>query len=113
MTGRASRGCHLHHRRGLPARRVRRVALVAICAWPTAGRRRPKGTTHPPMPSDTPAVRRAARAVRLGAALVSDWFVAALDPAVTALGISKAFTGLVIVGIAGNAVEKSSASRWR
>jgi Ca2+:H+ antiporter len=40
-----------------------------------------------------------------GAALVSDWFVNALDPAVHTLGISKAFTGLVIVGIAGNAVE--------
>jgi Ca2+:H+ antiporter len=41
----------------------------------------------------------------VAAALVSDWFVAALDPAVEALGISKAFTGLVIVAIAGNAVE--------
>jgi Ca2+:H+ antiporter len=41
----------------------------------------------------------------VGAAFVSDWFVSALDPAVEALGISKAFTGLVIVGIAGNAVE--------
>ena len=41
----------------------------------------------------------------VGAAFVSDWFVDALDPAVEALGISKAFTGLVIVGIAGNAVE--------
>lgn len=41
----------------------------------------------------------------IGAALVSDWFVDALDPAVRALGISKAFTGLVIVAIAGNAVE--------
>jgi len=41
----------------------------------------------------------------IGAALVSDWFVAALDPATKALGISKAFTGLVIVAIAGNAVE--------
>jgi Ca2+:H+ antiporter len=41
----------------------------------------------------------------VGAAFVSDWFVAALDPAVQKLGISKAFTGLVIVGIAGNAVE--------
>jgi Ca2+:H+ antiporter len=41
----------------------------------------------------------------VGAALVSDWFVDALDPAVEAIGISKAFTGLVIVGIAGNAVE--------
>ena len=42
-----------------------------------------------------------------GAALVSDWFIAALDPAVESLGISKAFTGLVIVGIAGNAVENT------
>jgi Ca2+:H+ antiporter len=41
----------------------------------------------------------------VGAAFVSDWFVSALDPAVKQLGISKAFTGLVIVGIAGNAVE--------
>jgi Ca2+:H+ antiporter len=41
----------------------------------------------------------------VAAAFVSDWFVAALDPAVDALGISKAFTGLVIVAIAGNAVE--------
>ena len=41
----------------------------------------------------------------VGAAFVSDWFVDALDPAVEALGISKAFTGIVIVGIAGNAVE--------
>jgi Ca2+:H+ antiporter len=41
----------------------------------------------------------------VGAALVSEWFVDAIDPAVDALGISKAFTGLVIVAIAGNAVE--------
>jgi Ca2+:H+ antiporter len=41
----------------------------------------------------------------IAAAFVSDWFVAAIDPAVEALGISKAFTGLVIVAIAGNAVE--------
>jgi len=40
-----------------------------------------------------------------GAAFVSDWFVNALDPATKSLGISKAFTGLVIVAIAGNAVE--------
>jgi Ca2+:H+ antiporter len=44
-------------------------------------------------------------AAGVGAALVSDWFVAALDPAVRQLGVSKAFTGLVIVAIAGNAVE--------
>ncbi|MDQ3880984.1 MAG: sodium:proton exchanger [Chloroflexota bacterium] len=41
----------------------------------------------------------------VGAAFVSDWFVAAVGPAVKALGVSKAFAGLVIVAIAGNAVE--------
>ena len=41
----------------------------------------------------------------VAAAFVSEWFVAAIDPAVAELGISKAFTGLVIVAIAGNAVE--------
>jgi Ca2+:H+ antiporter len=46
-------------------------------------------------------------AAGVGAALVSDWFISALDPAVKSLGISKAFTGLVIVGIAGNAVENA------
>src|SRR5215210_383626 len=40
-----------------------------------------------------------------GAAFVSDWFIHALDPAVESLGISKAFAGLVIVAVAGNAVE--------
>jgi Ca2+:H+ antiporter len=39
------------------------------------------------------------------AALVSDWFVHALDPAIHTLHISQAFAGLVIVAIAGNAVE--------
>src|SRR5581483_1399410 len=41
----------------------------------------------------------------VGSAFVSDWFIHALDPAVKSLGISKAFAGLVIVAIAGNAVE--------
>ena len=41
----------------------------------------------------------------IGAAFVSDWFVSALTPAITTLHISQAFTGLVIVALAGNAVE--------
>jgi Ca2+:H+ antiporter len=41
----------------------------------------------------------------VGAAFISDWFVAALNPAMSALHLSKAFAGLVIVAIAGNAVE--------
>ncbi|RNI39994.1 calcium/proton exchanger [Hanamia caeni] len=39
------------------------------------------------------------------AAFVSDWFVTALEPAMQALNISDAFAGLVIVAIAGNAIE--------
>jgi len=41
----------------------------------------------------------------VGAAVVSDVFVNALTPATKALHISEVFTGLVIVAIAGNAVE--------
>lgn len=41
----------------------------------------------------------------LSAAFVSDWFVTALEPAMHALHISEAFAGLVVVAIAGNAIE--------
>jgi Ca2+:H+ antiporter len=41
----------------------------------------------------------------IGAAFVSDWFVEALQPAMKTLGISEAFAGLVIVAVAGNAIE--------
>jgi Ca2+:H+ antiporter len=40
-----------------------------------------------------------------GAAITSDWFVAALKPATEAMHMSEAFAGLVVVAIAGNAVE--------
>jgi Ca2+:H+ antiporter len=39
------------------------------------------------------------------AAFVSDWFVHSLEPAMQTLHISDAFAGLVIVAIAGNAIE--------
>jgi Ca2+:H+ antiporter len=39
------------------------------------------------------------------AALTSDWFVTALTPAIHTLHMSEEFAGLVIVAIAGNAVE--------
>jgi Ca2+:H+ antiporter len=44
-------------------------------------------------------------AAGVGSAFVSDWFVSALSPAITLLHISPSFTGLVIVALAGNAVE--------
>ncbi|MBV9424295.1 MAG: hypothetical protein JOZ98_15385 [Solirubrobacterales bacterium] len=43
------------------------------------------------------------------AAFVSDWFVHALEPTIHTLHISRAFAGLVIVAIAGNAVEHAAA----
>ncbi|HWG74483.1 MAG TPA: calcium/proton exchanger [Acidimicrobiales bacterium] len=46
------------------------------------------------------------------AALVSDWFVGALEPATHSLGISQTFTGLVIVAIASNAVENAVGIRF-
>jgi Ca2+:H+ antiporter len=44
-------------------------------------------------------------ATGVAAAFVSDWFVSALKPATESLGMSEAFAGLVVVAIAGNAVE--------
>jgi Ca2+:H+ antiporter len=44
----------------------------------------------------------------VGAAFVSDWFITALTPATKQIGVPKAFAGLVIVAIAGNAVENTA-----
>ena len=44
-------------------------------------------------------------AAGVGAAFASDWFVAALTPATHQLHMSQMFAGLVVVAIAGNAVE--------
>ncbi len=41
-------------------------------------------------------------------AFVSDWFINGLEPAIVQLHISQAFAGLVIVAIAGNAVENTA-----
>lgn len=42
-----------------------------------------------------------------GSAFVSDWFVAALVPALDVFHISQAFAGLVVVAIAANAIENA------
>lgn len=58
---------------------------------------------------ETPWSLRRAISVLIAAgvltAFVSDWFVQALEPTIESWGISQAFAGLVIVAIAGNAVE--------
>jgi Ca2+:H+ antiporter len=51
----------------------------------------------------------------LAATFVSEWLIHAVEPAVEALDISRAFVGLVIIAIAGNAVENAVAvtSAWK
>jgi Ca2+:H+ antiporter len=87
--------------------------LVVYAAWVVPYLRSGRGASSGAGGEQSP---RAAR-LSLGSALallvltgaasgfVSDWFVAALKPAIGRLGVSQAFTGLVIVAIAGNAVE--------
>jgi Ca2+:H+ antiporter len=63
-------------------------------------------TAEPSRPSVPIAVSVTLLAVAgVASAFVSDWFVHALQPTINQLHISEAFAGLVIVAIAGNAVE--------
>jgi Ca2+:H+ antiporter len=45
------------------------------------------------------------------AAFVADWFIEALTPAMRTLGVAEEFAGLVVVAIAGNAVENVAGVR--
>ena len=47
-------------------------------------------------------------AAGVGSAFVSDWFVNALEPTIHQVHLSQAFAGIVIVAIAGNAVENAA-----
>jgi Ca2+:H+ antiporter len=85
------------------------VCILAVyVAWAIPYVRSSSGDARatPRVPLPLAATLLAAGGV--GAAFVSDWFITALDPAVESLGISKAFAGLVIVAIAGNAVENAT-----
>src|SRR5207302_8412464 len=46
-----------------------------------------------------------------GTALLSDFLVSSLQPAVHALGLSKPFVGLILVPVVGNAAEHAGAIR--
>ncbi len=87
-------------------------AEASGAADPTGGRVEPAGGTEP---SERPGPRLSlpttlALLIVAGAAsaFVSEWFVAGLEPAIHQLHISQAFAGLVIVAIAGNAVENTA-----
>jgi Ca2+:H+ antiporter len=60
---------------------------------------------HPPARWSTLLTGGVLAAAGTAAALTSDWFVGALTPAIHTLHMSEEFAGLVIVAIAGNAVE--------
>jgi Ca2+:H+ antiporter len=75
----------------------------AVPARPLAGAGEAEESAEPGWPLWLAVTVLAGASV--AAAFVSDWFVVALEPAITTLGISQAFAGLVIVAIAGNAIE--------
>lgn len=86
------------------------ILIVLFFLSLPASLRRSTTASEPQMEHEPPrwpvALAVGMLAVAAGAAaLVSDWFVQALEPAMDAAGISDAFAGLVIVAIAGNAVE--------
>ncbi len=89
---------------------VSALAILAVYAtWLWQYLRSDSGAAAPAGPGG-PRVSIRTSLVLLGgaavaSAFVSDWFVNALQPTITTLGISQAFAGLVIVAIAGNAVE--------
>jgi Ca2+:H+ antiporter len=75
-----------------------------------------EGPVEVPNEASSPAGPRLSLALTLtllglagtASAFVSDWFINGLAPAIGQLGISQAFAGLVIVAIAGNAVENTA-----
>jgi Ca2+:H+ antiporter len=82
------------------------ILLAVYAAWLLSYLKpsgEPRSKAHPRVA--LPAAIGLLAASGIAAAFVSDWFVGALDSAVVTLGISKQFTGLVVVAIAGNAVE--------
>lgn len=83
------------------------LALFAI-TLPASLKSKPAGDAaeqHEPPRWPLPLALALLAASAVAAAFVSEWFVHALEPAMGALHISDAFAGLVIVAIAGNAVE--------
>jgi Ca2+:H+ antiporter len=86
------------------------VLLLVYVAWLIPyirNEQAPELPTEGPVPPLGVAVALLAVA-GVASAFASDWFVAELTPTVERLGISKAFAGLVIAAIAGNAVENAT-----
>ncbi len=99
-----------HHAKAISA--IGSIALLLVYgAWLSSYLRGDSAAATPAHGPSVPLTLSAGllAAAGVGAAFVSDWFIAALGPAIDSLGISRAFAGLVIVAIAGNAVENTTA----
>ena len=79
----------------------------AVRARRRSRRGRATAGTSPRVPLAVVA-RRCWRRRRRRARSSRDWFIHALEPTIEQLGVSEAFAGLVIVAIAGNAVENAT-----
>ena len=81
--------------------------LVVYAAWVVQYLRSDTASDSDPRTPRIGTVTSLALLVAGGAssAFISDWFIHALQPTIGTLHISQAFAGLVIVAIAGNAVE--------
>jgi Ca2+:H+ antiporter len=94
-----------HHNRTISI-----IGSVAILTMYGAWMRQYLRSDQLPEPAEPPRIELATAMILLAAAatasaFVSDWFIHGLQPTIHKLGISQAFAGLVIVAIAGNAVE--------
>jgi Ca2+:H+ antiporter len=102
----ASQDTASHHTKTISI--VGAVAILVTYAWWLVQYLR---SDHAPRDDEErPRISTATGLVLLGiggaaSAFVSDWFIHALQPTITTLHISRPFAGLVIVAIAGNAVE--------
>src|SRR5712692_674100 len=91
------------------------IILLAVYALSIPFWLRGGATTSPTNEQGALPLRTAAGLLALGslgAALVSAWFVGALENATKSLGLSHTFTGLVIVALASNAVENAGGVRF-
>ncbi len=97
-----------HHVRGIST--IAAVVLLAVyLAWVIPYVRGDAGSSPHASPRVSLAVSGTLLAIAgVGAAFVSDWFIGALEPTIKQIGVSQAFAGLVIVAIAGNAVENTT-----
>ena len=85
------------------------LVLIVYVLW-VYGYLKGETARAPRAPSSIP-LRTAIVLLALGgiaAAFVSEWFIDALRPTIDELGISEQFAGLVLVAIAGNAVEHAT-----